>query len=150
MLQVCKYDNTNATGFDISPVALNNFHNHKNVIQYLYTFRLYRVVRVHIVFYYCPYKKKKKMYCIVATLENGIHNISYVPTLWIKKNKLFWPPDGTTQKKINKMREKNTQPSEDWIKLKCNVRETNIPTYTEGISKEKIYAEFTDTESELL
>lgn len=88
-------------------------------------------------------------YSIVSTKENNVINISCVPNLWIQNNKLWWPPIGTKEKKINKLRANCCAPEPHWRKMKCNIKCTDILTYEDGIAKEKIYAGFTDTESEL-
>lgn len=37
---------------------------------------------------------------------------------------------------------------DDWIKIKCLVRVTDMLSYQEGMEQEKLYAEFPDTEAE--
>lgn len=91
------------------------------------------------------------MFIIVSTFESGSEVFSCVPEGWVQDNcLLFWPPEGSTDKKIYKLRSKEVCPKENWRTFQCKKRsEGPFQSFIDGIQAEKSIVGFTDTESEL-
>lgn len=90
------------------------------------------------------------MFLIVTTIESGVTKVACVPEKWVTGDLLKWPPNHIKNKKINKWREKQEDPGDDWVSMPCTVRSTvPILSYVQAIELEKKYSGFVDTDAEI-
>lgn len=90
------------------------------------------------------------MFVIVTTVKDGKTEVSCVPSSWVVNQELFWPPSTVKAKKINKMRINQVSPGADWISMPCKLCDCDpLDNYQDGMTQEKLFSSFADTDAEI-
>jgi hypothetical protein len=90
----------------------------------------------------------KMTFKVVQSIENGVPELTAVPSDWESGGKLFWPQKHV-RNRSRLIRDDRSKPSPEWDIIDCKVKRTNIETYREAENEIKIMLGHTDTDHDL-
>lgn len=84
---------------------------------------------------------------IVQTIENGISQLSAVPSTWVNNGKMLWPPKDKHSKAIKNFSMLPGTKDEGWMEYNCVVKRQNIPSYAAAMKELDEMTKNSDTSS---